>query len=874
MRAADLKTEHMREPLGIDAARPRLSWRCVGNQMQSAYEIEAYSDGELFWSSEKVESGEIQAFLGKRCRSRQRISWRVRLWNEAGEAGAWSQETHFEMGLLDPAAEFQAKWILPENSPDPEKHQPASYLRKIFCFKEEVFKNTFKNDSREIAAADGKNGGKNSGKHSARVYITAHGIYEAYLNGERIGDFVLAPGSYSYHKNPAYQTYDVTELLREGENEILVLLGDGWYRSCTGIDGKRNVFGEELALLFQLEVDGKPVCVSDKSWQATQEGPLRENDMQQGEVYDARLEEPGGWHEVKETEFPKEVLSCSNAVPVTEHERFRGELFAAPNGELLIDYGQNLAGYVEFSLQAHEGDTLILSHGESLDENGNFTMENFQDKNRHQEGGARQQVVYICKEGWNHYKTRCSIWGFRYARVETEIDLKDAQFTAIAVYSQMEQTGTFVCSDERVNQLVKNSLWSQKSNFCDVPTDCPTRERAAWTGDMAVYADTGITMMDCYTVIRKWLKECRLNQYEDGKVANVAPTGPKEDPMMGILSGSVGWGDACIIVPYVLYQRFGDRSILEENYEMMCRWYGFLEKRAGQKGIADGKEKDNPYEAYTIDSGIDYGEWCEPDVDSVSAMYRPQYKIATAYFAASGALLARIAEILGEEEDARHYGETARMAKKAFRYVATEQGEIRSDRQADYVRAIAFGLLDDAESKKAAEKLDQMVMENGYHLNTGFLSTPFLCEVLAENGYVETAYRLLLQDTCPGWLYEVKKGATTIWEHWDGISETGEVKESLNHYSYGAVCGWLFSGVCGIRLREGRLQLRPHPHPLLRFARAVYHSPYGQIVSRWEYDGQGKVRYEFEIPPNLMAEVHLPDGRTEHPGAGKVSYLS
>ncbi len=488
-----------------------------------------------------------------------------------------------------------------------------------------------------------------------------------------------------------------------------------------------------------------------------------------------------------------------------------------------------------------------MTHGETLDENGNFTTENFQDRKRHKEGGIRQQVVYICKEGVNHYKSRFTIWGFRYAKVETDVDLTDAAFTSIAVYSQMEQLGRFECSNKAVNKLVENSIWSQKSNFCDVPTDCPTRERAAWTGDMGVFARTAICLEDCYPVIRKWLGECRLNQYEDGKVANIAPRNNNPSFFTRMLAGSVGWGDACIIVPYVLYQRYGDSRILEDNYDMMCSWFAYLEGRAGEKGF--------------IDSGVDYGEWCEPDVESTSVMGKPQGKVATAYFAKSAWMLAQIAEILGKEADGARYREVSEKAKGAFRHLAMQNGRIHSDRQAEYVRAISFDLLDQEEKRQAAADLNELVVKGGYHLNTGFLSTPSLCAVLAENGYVETAYRLLLQDTMPSWLYAVKKGATTIWETWDG-------RASLNHYSYGAVCGWLFSGVCGIRLEQGHITVQPMPHKSLQYAKASYLSPLGEIVSGWQYEGE-KLTYEIEIPANAEADIILPDGRQEHLAAGR-----
>lgn len=896
MKAINLRTEHMTDPLGIDVREPYLSWNCSGGVTQTAYQIEASSDGNIVWNSGKVETNKMSALFGAATKSRQRVTWKVRLWDENDDAGDWSREAFFEMGLLD-SHQFVAAWINPELTCDPAVHQPASYLRTSFsvdpCAEEEAELHTEADTTAEPEA-----GRENSSGKQARLYITCHGLYEAYINGQRVGNFVLAPGTDTYDKLLAYQTYDVTDLVKSGKNEVQVILGDGWYRSCSGVDGERNVYGEDVALFFQLENDGKPVCVSDESWEAAQDGPIRENDMQQGEVYDARMETPKNWHGVKVEAFGADCLACSNSVPIVEQERFAGTILTTPNGETVIDYGQNLAGYVEFTVRAHEGDVIVMTHGETLDENGNFTAENFQDRERHQEGGTAQRVTYICKEGVNHYKSRFTIWGFRYAKVETQIDLTDAAFTSIAVYSRMEQTGWFTCSNKDVEKLVQNSLWSQKSNFCDVPTDCPTRERAAWTGDMGVFVDTGIFLEDCYPVIRKWLGECRLNQYADGKVANIAPKNKEPSFTTKMLAGSVGWGDACILVPYALYKRYDDVRILEENYEMMQRWYAYLESRAGEspqpdlsqlpekyramaanlpkeyleqmkKKMTEGMDsgKQNPYAAYTIESGVDYGEWCEPGVSATDVMRKPQSKVATAYYAKSGRLLAEISEILGKPEEAAHYRETAQNAAKAFHWIATENGEIHSDRQAEYVRAISFDLLSEEEKRTAAATLNEMVVQNDYHLNTGFLSTPALCSVLTEYGYTETAYRLLLQDTMPGWLYEVKKGATTVWENWDGINEKGEVKASLNHYSYGAVCGWLFQGVCGIRLENGTLTIAPHPYPLLEYAKAVYQSPVGEIVSGWKYEN-GKPVYEFSIPSNVRARIILPDGREKNVGTG------
>ena len=729
-------------------------------------------------------------------------------------------------------ASWQARWIDPELPHEKAERQPASVLRRAFTLEE---------------------------TENAVLYITCHGLYEARINGRRVGDFVLAPGVGDYTKRLTVQAYAVSELLRKGENELTVTLGDGWYRGNNGIDGISCLYGEDLALLCQLELDGKPVLCSDESWQASQEGPTRLNDLEKGEEYDARRERIASWHSVTVRHFGYTNLAPTESVPILEQERFPGTLLTTPNGETVLDFGQNLAGYTELRLTAKAGQKITLWHGETLDENGNFTQKNFDPGDRNKNGGIPQRLDYICKDGENVWKPRFSIFGFRYAKVETEIDLTDAAFTAVAVYSQMPQTGFFSCGNADVNQLFRNSLWSMRSNFCDIPTDCPTRERAGWTGDAGAFTPTAVYLMDCYPVLRKWLGECRLAQGTDGLVQNIAPKNDAGGMISNMLQGSAGWGDACVLVPWALYQAYGRREILEENYDMMCRWLGYCEKRAGKTRPHNLL---NPYHKYLVDQGFHFGEWCQPDVDNTDAMKKTMMfgapEVATAYYFRSASLLSRIAGILGRPEDEKRFREIAENARLAYRRCCLKNGQIKSDRQCEYVRPIAFGLLDGDEVQAAADALNELVVKNGYHLNTGFLSTPDLCQVLAENGHANTAYMLLLQTDCPGWLYAVKKGATTIWETWDGVREDGSVHDSLNHYSYGAISGWLFSGVCGIRLEAGKLTIRPCPDPALGYADAAWRSPVGTIRSAWEYR-EGKLLFDFALP--VPATIELPNGK-------------
>lgn len=738
------------------------------------------------------------------------------------------------MGQVTMPKIWQGKWITPEESCQPELRQPAGYLRKRFFL---------------------------PNRSEAVLFATAHGLYRVYLNGQPVGEDLFTPGCDEYDKRLQVQRYPVSELLQKGENEILAVLGDGWYRGCNGIDSVRNLFGEDLSFLCQIETEGQPVVWTDPSWEGSQDGPIRMTDLEQGEIYDARREEITDWHAVRTLEFGYDALVNTQGVSVREHEVFSGKPFTAPNGEIIYDFGQNLAGYTQLEVIAQGGEILKLTHGEALDRNGNFTIENFQPGERNKMGGIRQEIVYTCKPGRNVFQPTFSLFGFRYARLESELPPEAVSLKAIAVYSDMQTTASFICSEPAVNRLFQNSLWSMKGNFCDIPTDCPTRERAGWTGDAGIFAPVGLRLMDSLPVFRKWLANARCCQREDGKMAYIVPRNGPAGQIAELFSASVGWGDAAVLVPWALYEYSGDQEILKENYEMMKKWVDFLERRAKEQRPGSDWGQ---YADLVIDTGMDYGEWNEPGsnvmADMQKAYQQGQPEVATAYFCHSAELLSQTAGILGKTADSRHYGELARQVKEAYQWLWRKTVSGSSRRQCEYVRPLAFDLLEAEERKSAAAQLEQLVIENGYQLNTGFLSTPYLCRVLAENGAVDTAYRLLLQEKCPGWLYAVKKGATTIWETWDGVREDGSVHDSLNHYSYGSISGWLLEGVCGIRYRFDSLILRPVLSPLLRWAEASLDSPRGRILSRWEYDSAGThCAFHFELPKGVGATIILPD---------------
>ena len=856
MKASHIKVEHLKNPLGIDLKKPFISWCCQEGLQQTGYLINAFSywnnqKDELIYTSGKQNISTMSAYLDTELKSRQRVLIEITLFDENNKPGEVSTAV-FETALLN-QQDWCAKWINPEPENLTEvNNRPASYLKRTFSVEE---------------------------TEPARLYITAHGLYTVFLNSTKVGNAVLTPGTSEYSVNLEYQTYDVTSYLKKGDNEIQIILGDGWYRGKSGMNNpKGNLFGTDIACLAQLEVNKKVVLKTEGSWIASQKGPVQKNGLDFGETVDANLgngffatEE---FHPVRVENFSYKPLKCSNNVPITEHEVFQGKRIVTPREEDVLDFGQNMAGYVSFSVTAKAGQKITLTHGEALDENGNFTIENFQGPTEDKQ--IPQKIVYLCKEGKNEYKPQFCLFGFQYVKVETDLPLDEISFQAHAVYSDMEQVGQFQCGSQEVNQLVQNSLWSMKSNFADIPTDCPTRERQGWTGDAALFVSTGTYLMDCYSVFRKWLAEVRVAQLEDGKIPGVAPRSEPTGFFQKLSNGSAGWADAITIVPSVLSQVYQCPDILSENYDAMRKWVDFSQKRA-KKSRLKAKWKRNPYQHYIVDTGFHWGEWMEPGTDIKNALAETMKKgnpeVPTAYFAYSAQLLALAAERLNKKEDAFYYQDLSKKIKKAYRAYFVKEGHIVSDRQARYVRPIALDILTLKEKKKAAQDLNELVIQNDYHLNTGFLSTPYLCEVLSSYGYTDTAYRLLLQDTAPSWLYEVKKGATTIWETWNGIDEQGKVSASLNHYSYGAVTGWLFKGVAGIQLSDGKIIIKPHPHDSIGFVNAVYQSPVGQIQSSWRYEGK-TIHYEVKIPSNTSATVILPNGKEHQITAGTYSFTT
>ena len=848
MQAIRLKTEYLTNPIGMDITCPRLFWNCQGGEKQTAWQIIAVDDdGELLWDSGKVESRSMRAVWGGTpIKPKTRVLWKVRRWDETETPGDW-QEAGFETGIDT----WAAKWITGNYRVNKKQRYPVD------CFR------------RKFSAFEMK---------KARLYITACGLYKAELNGERAGNFILAPGITDYRKRVQYQTIDVTEALQSGENVLTVWLADGWFRGSCGAWGLKNQYGTETKLLAQLEIthtDGSvQVICTDENWDWSSDGPIRFADNKDGEIVDA-AKTPSYSGTAKITAHPA-VTTASNNVPVTEHERLLARLVKTPAGKNVLDFGQNIAGYVSFSLTARAGQTIRLRFGELLDEQGEFTQKNIQCANK-RITTPLQQVIYTCKEGRNDYKTTFAIFGFQYVLVETDLEIHPENFTAIAVYSDMEQTGWFESSNKLLNRFVENTVWSAKNNHADLPTDCPTRERHGWAGDAQIFCSTASYLFDYKTMAEKFLNDMYDWQRENGCLPQIAPEGGV-DGYMKWMNGSVGWADAGVIMPYVLWKQYRDQSILERRYDGMKRYAEFMMRRCGKWGGPFARSVDIHGEAkrYLVNRGQAYDEWAEPqDIYEMHFMdfAGPHPEVSTAYTAYIMDLMVKIAKELGKTEDIPQYRQYRDGCRKAYQaMVKTRKFSLDTDRQARLVRPLAFNLLDESQTEFAKKRLLEALEHYGWRLGTGFLSTPLILDVLAETD-LEAAYRLLENEEIPGWLSMPKNGATTIWESWEGDKAKGSGVASLDHYSKGAVCRWLFDTMCGIRVDgENHFIIAPRPGGHFTRARAVYASVYGRVESGWEKDEHG-IGYRIVIPANCTAAVTLPDQETVVLSAGTHTFL-
>jgi len=851
----ELTCEHKKNPIGIDIMQPRFSWKILsaGNSiMQTAYSLRVatdskFSSSKIVWQTGKINSDEsiLQTYAGPGLKSSQRYYWQVKIWDNSGKESKWSEAAFFETGLLS-RDEWKAKWI--EMPGDTLRYAASPYFRKEFNLTKTI--------------------------ESARVYVTSHGYYELHLNGKKVGDQVLTPGWTSYSKRLQYQVYDVTEMLLKGDNAIGAILGDGWYRGSLAWGDNWRIYGKQLGLLMQLKItytDGSETLVlSDESWKATNNGPVRMNDIYNGETYDATKVLTGwntkgysdkNWINVKTSVYNNNNLIASEGAPIRKIEEIKPvKIFRTPKGKLVVDMGQNMVGWLRLKVNGQKGQVVTLNHAEVMDKFGEFYTTNLR--------AAKCQLNYtIAGNGEEIYEPRFTFMGFRFVEVSGfPGELTAENLTGVVVHSDMAVTGSYESSNPLLNQLQHNIQWGQKGNFVDVPTDCPQRdERLGWTGDAQAFARTAAYNMDVAAFFTKWMKDVSADQKNGGEVPDVVPD--VLNPQTAVTAQpSAGWGDVAVIAPWTMYTVYGDKKILETQYPGMKAWVEYIRKKAG-----DG---------YIWKGGSKYGDWLfyHPPVNNHTEPdgYTEHDFIATAFYAYSSSILAETAKALGKTDDARTYSDLFLKIKEVFinEYV-TKSGRVGTNSQTSYVLALMFDLLPENLTARSAKLLVEDIKSRGNRLSTGFLGTPYLCHVLSSNGYTDVAYDLLLQENYPSWLYPVKMGATTIWERWDGQKTDSTFQDagmnSFNHYAYGAIGDWMYRVSAGLETMSPgykHLILQPHPIKKLSYSKASFESPYGKISSGWERTGK-TIAVIVRIPANTDATIVLPAGKSKVTIGGK-----
>ncbi|MEH6405790.1 MAG: family 78 glycoside hydrolase catalytic domain [Leeuwenhoekiella sp.] len=848
--------ENRTNPTGIDVLHPQFTWILEAsnrNVTQSAYQIQvsenkANFDKNLLWDSKKIKSSQSVRVLyeGPDLASAKKYYWRVKVWNQDNKDSKYSDVGMWQMGLLKPA-DWKAKWI------------EAEYVEDSVHRASPMFRNDFKIDKKI---------------ESATAIITSHGLYQAFLNGKKIGDAYLTPGWTSYNKRLQYQMYDVTKLLQQGENAVGALLGSGWYRGPLAWGDNLNIYGKNLALLMQIEVqytDGtSAIFGTDENWKSTSSDILS-SQIYNGEVIDSRKEKEGwkrpnysteNWSSVNVKDFDNSNLVATYNEPIRKHETFKPlNVITTPEGDKVIDFGQNLVGFVMVTATGKAGDSITLDHAEVLDKAGNFYTDNLR--------AARQENTYILSgKGEEIFEPNFTWQGFRFVRVKgIKGEINPDDFTAVALYSDMQQTGTFTTSNKLLNQLQHNIQWGQRGNFLDVPTDCPQRdERLGWTGDAQVFSKTAAYNMHVDNFFTKWMKDVSADQFDNGSIPHVIPN------VLGNAGGSAGWGDVSTIIPWNMYLLYGNTDILKNQYQSMKGWVDYM----------NGASVNNLW-----NTGSHFGDWLfyapEDDNDGRAAI-TDKYLIAQCFFAHSTQLLINTAQVLDKQEDVEKYSALLEKIKKAFlNEYTTPNGRLVSGSQTAYVLALNFDMLPENLREQAAKRLAENIQSYNYHLTTGFLGTPYLGQVLTRFGYHDLAYTLLMQKTYPSWLYPVTAGATTIWERWDGRKPDGTFEtptmNSFNHYAYGAIGDWMYSELAGINSSEkegevGYKNIIIKPHLKNNFVSDEVRKQnnddaltevegslityYGTVKSHWKVEGK-QTFIDIQIPVNTTATVYLPE---------------
>lgn len=819
MELYDFRVEYRREPKGLSVRQPRFSWKILSDKRdtyQTAWHLLVTADGKTAWDSARTESGQsvLVPYGGESLEEETR--YQVKLVVEDNHGQTAESFTSFETGLFD-SASLRAEMIT-HDFPEQETACPIFY--RTFKLKKKVRK--------------------------ACVYATAHGVYELALNGQRVGKDYMAPGWTSYHKRLQYQYYDITDVVSESEeNELTMTVGNGWYKGILGFDCKPDRYGDRVEALAEIHLlyeDGsREVIATDESWKV-RTGEIRYSEIYMGETIDT--DEPQQLEgRVSVVSFDRSVLEPQESEPVRITQRIEPEkIFTDPQGRKLVDFGQNITGLVEIRVKGQKGQKITVRHAETLDKDGNFYPETLR--------SAKSEDTYICNGTKQVFFPHFTFHGFRYIAVEgmEPGQMEPGMFTACVMHSDMEQIGNFHCSNPKINQLQSNISWGLRDNFFDIPTDCPQRdERLGWMGDAQVFSWTAAFNRNTAQFFKKWMRDIAADSSLENGVPHVVPD------IMEAYSSSA-WSDAAVIIPWVVYQSYGDKRILEESWQCMHEWVDYIQNHTDENGLWM--------------SGYQYGDWLALDKEEMADRTgaTDKYFIANAYYLYVTDLVSQAADALGKEEDAKAYRALYELTLQSFREeYFTSRGRIVSETQTGCVLALHFHLAWDKDRDKILNTLLTNIGNHKNHLTTGFVGTPYLCHALSENGAHEMAAALFMREDYPSWLYAVNRGATTIWERWNSILPDGSFEtsgmNSLNHYAYGSIGDWMYRKIAGInQLEPGyrRFYVRPMFVKGIEEAEASLECPYGKIVSSWSCKNK-KIHVRVQVPANTSAVIYLPE---------------
>ena len=868
----NVRCEYLLNPIGIDVEEPRITWNLSTDYFDSEdiyqknfqiyYSINR-GDDTLDKTSGVIESRSMNYIFKNEFKSRDLIRYQIEITDNYNRKFRSGINT-FEYGILDKKL-FKAKWIRGDYRTNYFKNKRFS--ADFFC---KTFTLSI-NDLKRIK--------------KARAYISALGLYEASLNYKKIGDFVLAPGSTDYRKRIQYQTYDVLSHLTVGLNRIELILSDGWFRGNNGGSGKPNTFGRTTRAFFQLDLldEANNVfksIISNRSRCWSNDGPIIFADIKDGETINNNLI-PSFNQKAKETnifknKFFSNRLNSSNNFYLKEKEVYEPiREIISPKKKHILEFENNLAGYIYFKVKAKKGDKIRLVLGEYIDNEGEFSLLNIQDHTKYGDT-PKQEINFICKEGINEYKSKFFYGGFKYCQIETTIkNYNISDFKQIAIYNDFELTSCFKCSNKLLNIFYKNTLNSFKSNSVDVPTDCPTRERAGRTGDSQLFFNTAAYLANYAPFAKKHINDLIDRQYRDGRFTCIAP---KVNEPLFILptNGSVGWADAGILIPYYLYKRYYDVEYLKRIYKPMCKYINFMIRRIGKRNFPLNKKIDLSYKdkKYLVRKGQSYGEWLEPDeinpFDWRDIAY-PHPETSTAYTHYVLKCFKEIEDVLGHKKESQKLDKYIDGTKRAYqKLVETKDFSLNTFRQALLVRPLYFGLLNKEQKEFAQKQLIKDLNEFNWKVGTGFLSTPFILYVLFEID-PKYAFKLLENENCPGWLFMAKNNTSSLWESWEGVKKDYGVS-SLNHYSKGAMMQFVFEKILGINVvSENCFKITPYLGGSLTFANGFYDSIYGKVMVDLKLnENKSKIKISLDLPVNTSAlfiyknfKKHLKSGHFE-----------